>query len=116
MRREDTFIERCRRYFCERPSDKAARQTSKAIHNRRKPARRQALRRGLIAASGTAISVREPEHYRVAIPRIAARVFPEEVPIARSNKLLAIFSAGSTLPASPRGSRHLMRTLLRSRQ
>ncbi|HVY57248.1 MAG TPA: 30S ribosomal protein S21 [Xanthobacteraceae bacterium] len=50
MQREGLFRELKRRRFYEKPSDKSAREKSDAIRRRRKLARKQAIRDGLIAA------------------------------------------------------------------
>lgn len=50
MQREGVFREMKRRRFYEKPSDKSAREKSEAIRRRRKLARKQAVRDGLIAA------------------------------------------------------------------
>jgi len=49
MQREGVFREMKRRRFFEKPSDRAARERSEAIRRRRKLARKQAVRDGLIA-------------------------------------------------------------------
>jgi small subunit ribosomal protein S21 len=51
MLREGLFRELKRQRFYEKPSDKATREKSEAIRRRRKLARKQAVRDGLIAAS-----------------------------------------------------------------
>lgn len=48
MQREGVFREMKRRRFYEKPSDKATREKSEAIRRRRKLARKQAQREGLI--------------------------------------------------------------------
>ena len=50
MQREGLFREMKRRRFFEKPSDKATREKSEAVRRRRKLARKQAIRDGLIAA------------------------------------------------------------------
>jgi len=50
MQREGVFREMRRRRFYEKPSDKATREKGEAIRRRRKLARKQAIRDGLIAA------------------------------------------------------------------
>jgi small subunit ribosomal protein S21 len=50
MQREGVFREMKRASFCEKTSEKAARQKSEAIRRSRKLARKQAIREGLIAA------------------------------------------------------------------
>jgi small subunit ribosomal protein S21 len=50
MQREGVFREMKRRRFYEKPSDKATREKADAIRRRRKLARKQAVRDGLIAA------------------------------------------------------------------
>jgi small subunit ribosomal protein S21 len=50
MQREGLFREMKRCRFYEKPSDKAAREKSEAIRRRRKLARKQAVRDGLIKA------------------------------------------------------------------
>jgi len=50
MQREGVFREMKRRRFYEKPSDRAAREKSEAVRRRRKLARKQAIRDGLIAA------------------------------------------------------------------
>ena len=50
MQREGVFREMRRRRFYEKPSDKVTREKSEAIRRRRKLARKQAIRDGLIAA------------------------------------------------------------------
>lgn len=50
MQREGLFRELKRRRFYEKPSDKITREKSEAIRRRRKLARKQAVRDGLIAA------------------------------------------------------------------
>jgi small subunit ribosomal protein S21 len=50
MQREGLFKDMKRTRFYEKPSDKATRQKSEAIRRRRKLARKQAIRDGLIAA------------------------------------------------------------------
>lgn len=51
MQREGVFKDMKRTRFYEKPSDKATRQKSEAIRRRRKLARKQAIRDGLIAAT-----------------------------------------------------------------
>src|SRR5438445_5303505 len=50
MQREGVFREMKRRRYYEKPSDRAAREKSEAVRRRRKLARKQAIRDGLIAA------------------------------------------------------------------
>ncbi len=50
MQREGVFREMRRRRFYEKPSAKATREKTEAIRRRRKLARKQAIREGLIAA------------------------------------------------------------------
>ena len=50
MQREGVFREIRRKRFYEKPSDRATRERSEAIRRRRKLARKQAIREGLIAA------------------------------------------------------------------
>jgi small subunit ribosomal protein S21 len=50
MQREGVFREMRRRRFYEKPSDKATREKTESIRRRRKLARKQAIRDGLIAA------------------------------------------------------------------
>ena len=50
MQREGVFREMKRRRFFEKPSDRATREKAEAIRRRRKLARKQAVRDGLIAA------------------------------------------------------------------
>src|SRR5438105_10461228 len=50
MQRESMLKEMKRRRFYEKPSDRATREKSEAIRRRRKLARKQAVRDGLIAA------------------------------------------------------------------
>ena len=50
MQREGVFKDMKRTRFYEKPSDKATRQKSEAIRRKRKLARKQAIRDGLIAA------------------------------------------------------------------
>ncbi len=50
MQREGVFREMKRRRFYEKPSDRTTREKSEAIRRRRKLARKQAVRDGLIAA------------------------------------------------------------------
>jgi small subunit ribosomal protein S21 len=50
MQREGLFREMKRRRYYEKPSDRATREKSEAIRRRRKLARKQAIREGLIAA------------------------------------------------------------------
>jgi small subunit ribosomal protein S21 len=50
MQREGIFREMKRRRFYEKPSDRAAREKSESVRRRRKLARKQAIRDGLIAA------------------------------------------------------------------
>lgn len=50
MQREGVFREMKRRRFYEKPSDRATREKADAIRRRRKLARKQAIRDGLIAA------------------------------------------------------------------
>ncbi len=50
MQREGVFREMKRRRFYEKPSDRAAREKSESVRRRRKLARKQAIRDGLIAA------------------------------------------------------------------
>ena len=50
LQREGVFKEMKRRRFYEKPSEKAAREKSEAVRRRRKNARKQAIREGLIAA------------------------------------------------------------------
>lgn len=57
MQREGVFREMKRRRFYEKPSDKATREKADAIRRRRKLARKQAIRDGLIAAPPKKIEV-----------------------------------------------------------
>lgn len=50
MQREGVFREMRRRRFYEKPSDKTSREKTEAIRRRRKLARKQAIRDGLVAA------------------------------------------------------------------
>lgn len=50
MQREGVFREMRRRRFYEKPSDKTSREKTESIRRRRKLARKQAIRDGLIAA------------------------------------------------------------------
>jgi small subunit ribosomal protein S21 len=50
MQREGVFRELKRRRFFEKPSERATREKAEAIRRRRKLARKQAVREGLIAA------------------------------------------------------------------
>ena len=50
MQREGVFREMKRRRFFEKPSERATREKAEAIRRRRKVARKQAVRDGLIAA------------------------------------------------------------------
>ena len=50
MQREGVFREMKRRRFFEKPSERAAREKADAVRRRRKLARKQAVRDGLIAA------------------------------------------------------------------
>jgi small subunit ribosomal protein S21 len=50
MQREGVFREMKRRRFFEKPSDRATREKSEAIRRRRKLARKQAVRDGLLPA------------------------------------------------------------------
>jgi small subunit ribosomal protein S21 len=50
MQREGVFREMRRKRFYEKPSDRAAREKGESIRRRRKLARKQAIRDGLIAA------------------------------------------------------------------
>jgi small subunit ribosomal protein S21 len=50
MQREGVFREMKQRRFYEKPSDRATREKSEAIRRKRKLARKQAVRDGLIAA------------------------------------------------------------------
>jgi small subunit ribosomal protein S21 len=50
MQREGVFREMRRRRFYEKPSEQAAREKSEAVRRKRKLARKQAVRDGLIAA------------------------------------------------------------------
>jgi small subunit ribosomal protein S21 len=69
MQRESVFREMKRRRFYEKPSDKATRENADAIRRRRKLARKQAIRDGLIAApKRIEIRKRQP-----ALPTVPAR-------------------------------------------
>jgi small subunit ribosomal protein S21 len=57
MQREGVFREMKRRRFFEKPSDRAAREKSEAIRRRRKLARKQAVRDGLIAPPKKRVAV-----------------------------------------------------------
>ncbi len=57
MQREGVFREMKRRRFFEKPSDRTAREQSEAIRRRRKLARKQAIRDGLIAAPKKKVEV-----------------------------------------------------------
>lgn len=50
MQREGVFREMKRRRFYEKPSEKSTREKAEAVRRRRKLARKQAVREGLIAA------------------------------------------------------------------
>jgi len=50
MQREGVFREMKRRRFFEKPSERAVREKAEAVRRRRKLARKQAVREGLIAA------------------------------------------------------------------
>ena len=50
MQREGLFREMKRRRYYEKPSDRATREKAEAVRRRRKLARKQAIREGLIAA------------------------------------------------------------------
>ena len=50
MQREGVFREMKRRRFYEKPSDRATREKAESVRRRRKLARKQAVRDGLIAA------------------------------------------------------------------
>ncbi len=50
MQREGVFREMKRRRFYEKPSDRATREKAESVSRRRKLARKQAIRDGLIAA------------------------------------------------------------------
>ena len=50
MQREGVFREMKRRRFFEKPSEQATREKAEAVRRRRKLARKQAVREGLIAA------------------------------------------------------------------
>jgi small subunit ribosomal protein S21 len=50
MQREGVFREMKRRRFYEKPSDRATREKAESVRRRRKLARKQAIRDGLIAA------------------------------------------------------------------
>jgi small subunit ribosomal protein S21 len=58
MQREGVFREMRRRRFYEKPSDKATREKTEAIRRRRKLARKQAIRDGLIAAPARKPAIR----------------------------------------------------------
>jgi small subunit ribosomal protein S21 len=61
MQREGVFREMKRRRFYEKPSEQATREKAGAVRRRRKLARKQAVREGLIAApkkAGTASQTR----------------------------------------------------------
>jgi small subunit ribosomal protein S21 len=58
MQREGVFREMRRRRFYEKPSDKATREKTESIRRRRKLARKQAIRDGLIAAPAKKPTVR----------------------------------------------------------
>lgn len=58
MQREGVFREMRRRRFYEKPSDKASREKTEAICRRRKLARKQAIRDGLIAAPAKKPAIR----------------------------------------------------------
>jgi small subunit ribosomal protein S21 len=58
MQREGVFREMRRRRFYEKPSDKATREKTESIRRRRKLARKQAIRDGLIAAPAKKPAVR----------------------------------------------------------
>jgi small subunit ribosomal protein S21 len=71
MQREGVFREMKRRRFYEKPSDKATREKSDAIRRRRKLARKQAIRDGLIAAPPKrAIEIRKRQQ---ALPTVPVR-------------------------------------------
>jgi small subunit ribosomal protein S21 len=57
MQREGVFREMKRRRFFEKPSDRATRERSEAIRRRRKLARKQAVRDGLLPAPKKRIEV-----------------------------------------------------------
>jgi small subunit ribosomal protein S21 len=58
MQREGVFREMRRRRFYEKPSDKATREKTESIRRRRKLARKQAIRDGLIAAPAKKPAIR----------------------------------------------------------
>jgi small subunit ribosomal protein S21 len=71
MQREGVFREMKRRRFYEKPSDKATREKADAIRRRRKLARKQAVRDGLIAAPPKrAIEIRKRPQ---ALPTVPVR-------------------------------------------
>ena len=59
MQREGVFREMKRRRFFEKPSDRATREKAEAVRRRRKLARKQAVRDGLIAAPKKRIEERK---------------------------------------------------------
>ena len=67
MQREGLFREMKRRRFYEKPSDRAAREKAESVRRRRKLARKQAIRDGLIAAPKTKSKQATPA--RDAAPR-----------------------------------------------
>jgi small subunit ribosomal protein S21 len=72
MQREGLLKEMKRRRFYEKPSDKATREKAAAIRRRRKLARKQAVRDGLIAAP----SKKQIQHgkHRLASPSTPVRI------------------------------------------
>ena len=68
MQREGVFREMKKRRFFEKPSERATREKAEAIRRRRKLARKQAVRDGLIAAPKKQV---EPGKGRVRFPALA---------------------------------------------
>jgi small subunit ribosomal protein S21 len=72
MQREGVLKEMKRRRFYEKPSDRATREKSEAIRRRRKLARKQAVRDGLIAAPSKKRT--EGRRHPLATPAAPVRV------------------------------------------
>jgi small subunit ribosomal protein S21 len=74
MQREGVFREMKRRRFFEKPSERATREKAEAVRRRRKLARKQAVREGLIAAPKKRI---EPGKGRLSSPQMRGRPVTE---------------------------------------
>ena len=77
MQREGVFREMKRRRFYEKPSEQATRENAESVRRRRKLARKQAIRDGLIAAPPKKRIVRSPGPAAApTVPPIYARRAP----------------------------------------